>query len=198
MSKRFDERELAVGRLYAAAALDLAERAGASDSVLEELVGIGEMLDRNPSVERAFSSPLVDADVRSELIEATFRGRASDLVVNTLQVMNRKGRLGSIRAFIEAYRLEFEELRGITEVDVVVAEPLSDEQRTRARKTAERWTGGKVRLVEIVDPEILGGMIFKAGDRKLNRSVSRELDIMAGRLLDRASEHIQNLGPADS
>jgi F0F1-type ATP synthase delta subunit len=103
-----------------------------------------------------------------------------------------------LRAFIEGYRLEFEALKGITEVDVVVAEPLSSEQRDRAQKKAEKWTGGKVRLVEIVDPEIIGGMVFKAGDRKLNRSVSRELSIMAGRLFDRASEHIQNLTPAES
>lgn len=198
MSKRFDERDLAVGRLYAGALLELAEKDSVAESVLEELAGIEEVLDRDPKVEGALSSPLVDTDLRRKMVETTFRGRASDLVVNTLQVMNQKGRLGLLRALIAGYRLEFEALRGITEVDVVVAEPLSDEQRARAQKTAEEWTGGKVRLVEIVDPEIIGGMIFRAGDRKLNRSVSRELDIMAGRLLERASEQIQNLTSAES
>lgn len=198
MSKRFDERDLAVGRLYAGALLELAEKDSVAESVLEELAGIEEVLDRDPKVEGALSSPLVDTDLRRKMVETTFRGRASDLVVNTLQVMNQKGRLGLLRALIAGYRLEFEALRGITEVDVVVAEPLSDEQRARAQKTAEDWTGGKVRLVEIVDPEIIGGMIFRAGDRKLNRSVSRELDIMAGRLLERASEQIQNLTSAES
>ena len=133
-----------------------------------------------------------------ELLETALRGRASNLVVNSLQVMNRKGRLSLLRAFIEGYRREFEAMRGITEVDIVVAEPLSPGQKARAQEVAEKWTGGPVRLVERVDPEIIGGMIFKAGDRKLNRSVSRELDIMASRLFDRASEHIQNLTPVEN
>ncbi len=193
MSGGFDERELAVARLYAGATLELAEAAGASESVLEELALVGELLDRDPNIESALSSPLVDTEVRRELLETALRGRASDLVVNSLQVMNRKGRLGLLRAFIEGYRREFEAMRGITEVDVVIAEPLSTEQRARAQQVAEKWTGGQVRLVEIVDSEIIGGVIFKAGDRKLNRSVSRELDIMASRLFDCASGHIQDL-----
>jgi F0F1-type ATP synthase delta subunit len=56
---------------------------------------------------------------------------------------------------------------------------------------AEKWTGGEVRLAEVVDPEIIAGMIFRAGDRKLNRSLSHELEIMAARLLERASDQIQ-------
>jgi len=198
MSSGFDERELAIARLYAGATLELAEAAGASESVLEELGGLAELLERDPNIERALSSPLVDTEVRRELLETALRGRASDLVVNSLQVMNRKGRLSLLRAFIEGYRREFEAMKGITEVELVVAEPLSTEQRTRAQQVAEKWTGGPVRLLERVDSEIIGGLIFKAGDRKLNRSVSRELDIMASRLFDRASEHVQSLTPVDN
>ncbi len=193
MSGGFDERELAVARLYAGATLQLAETAGASDSVLEELAGLGELLDRDPKFELALSSPLVDVDVKRELLETAFRNKASDLVVNSLQVMNRKGRLNLLRAYIEGYRQEFEELRGITEVDVIVAEPLSPAQRARAQEVAEKWTGGQVRLVEIEDDDVIGGMVFRAGDRKLDRSVACELDAMAGRLLERASEQIQSL-----
>lgn len=193
MTGGFDERELALARLYAGATLGLAEAAGSSESVLEELAEVRKLLDRDPNIERALSSPLVDADLRRELLERSFRGRASDLVVNTFQVMNRKGRLSLLRAFVEGFRLEYEAMKGITEVDVVVAERLSPEQSARARKVAEKWTGGPVHLIEKVDPEILGGMIFQAGDRKLDRSVSRELDIMTKRLFERASEQIQNV-----
>ncbi|MCP4200918.1 MAG: ATP synthase F1 subunit delta [bacterium] len=193
MSGGFDERELAVARLYAGATLQLAETAGASESVLEELTGLGELLDRDPRFELALSSPLVDVDVKRELLETAFRNQASDLVVNSLQVMGRKGRLSLLRAYIEGYRQEFEAMRGITEVDIIVAEPLSPAQRKRAQQVAEKWTGGQVRLVELQDPEVIGGMVFRAGDRKLDRSVARELDAMAGRLFERASEQIQSL-----
>lgn len=197
MSGGFDERELAVSRLYAGAMLQLAEEAGSSESVLEELAGVGELLDRDPNVERALSSPLVDAEIRRELLEKTFRNRASDLLVNTLQVMNRKGRLRLLRTFIEGYRLEFEAMKGITEVAVAVAEPLTSAQRERAQEVAEKWTGGQVRLVEAIEPDIIGGMVFRAGDRKLNRSVSKQLEVMAGRLFEVASEQIHSASVED-
>ncbi|MFQ5525757.1 MAG: ATP synthase F1 subunit delta [Thermoanaerobaculia bacterium] len=197
MSTGFDEREQAVARLYAGATLDLAEEAGTAEAVLEELEGVTSLLDRDVSFEHALSSPLVDADVRRDLLEKALRGKASDLVVNSLQVMNNKGRLELLRAFVEGYRQEYEERNGITEVDVTSAEALTEGQRKRVQEVASKWTGGAVRLVEIVDPEIIGGMVFRAGDRKLNRSISRELDIMKSRLFERASEQIHDLASAD-
>lgn len=191
MSGGFDERELAVGQVYAGAVLALAAEAGVADSVLEELEGINSLLDRAPKFEDAIASPLVDTETRRELLEKTFRDKTSDLVVNSLQVMNNKGRLGVLRAFIEGYRREFEHKNGITEVDVTTASELSADQRKRAEEVASGWTGGPVRLVEIVDPEIIGGMVFRAGDRKLDRSVVRELEIMKARLFERASHQIQ-------
>ena len=68
MTSGFDERELAIARLYAGATLKLAEAAGASESVLEELAGLAELLERDPNIERALSSPLVDSEVRRELL----------------------------------------------------------------------------------------------------------------------------------
>lgn len=196
MSARFDERELAVARVYAGATLDLAERAGRSEEVLRELEGVLEVLDRDPDFERALASPLVDAASRRDILEKAFRNRASDLVVNSLQVMNNKDRSRILRAFVEGYRREFEEKNGIVEVDVTSAEPLTEDERRRAEEVAAKWTGGRIRLVEIVDPEVIGGLVFKAGDQKLNRSIARELSIMKRALFERASHQIQNLAPA--
>lgn len=197
MSGGIDERELAVARVYSGVVLGLADQAGAADDVLDELDGLKDLLDRDPDFERAMASPLVDAEARRDMVEKALRGQASDLVVNSLQVMNDKGRLGLLRAFIEGYRQDYEKANGITEVDVTTAEPLTSEQRERAERVASTWTGGSVRLVEIVDPSIIGGMVFRAGDRKLNRSVSRELDIMKARLFDRASQQIQDQASAE-
>ncbi len=187
---RFDERELAVARLYAGSALGLASD---PEALLEELAGIGELLDRNPDVEAALASPLVDAAARRSLVETAFRGRLDDVLVNTFQVMNRKGRLGLLRAFIEGFRLELEAAQGLTEVEVVTATGLSDAQRRRTEEVAASWVGGKVRLLEEVDETVLGGMMLKAGDRKLDRTVARELETVGERLFERASQKVQEL-----
>jgi len=197
LSSGFDERELAVARVYAGVVLELALQAGSADTVLAELEGLKALLDSDPHFERTLGSPLVDADTRRNMLEKGLRGQTSDLLVDSLQVMNKKGRLGLLRSLVEGYRREYEEKNGITEVSVTTAQPLSDEQRDRAEQVASKWTGGAVRLVETVDPAVIGGMVFRAGDRKLNRSISRELDIMKARLFERASQQIQKRASAE-
>ncbi len=100
-----NDSELGIGRLYAEAILDLAEEAGQGDALLEELNGAGGVCSTGaPELEQLLASPLVDEEARVRVIEDAFRGRASDLLVDSLQVINRKGRLGSLRAIAEAYR----------------------------------------------------------------------------------------------
>src|SRR4029434_4297416 len=94
---KMDTRDLAVGRLYAEAMLDLAEEQGQSDALLEELKDLAGSLDQSPKLEHFLASPLVDEEGRARVIEELFRGQASDLLVDSLQVINRKERLGPLR-----------------------------------------------------------------------------------------------------
>src|SRR4030095_7952811 len=140
---KVDNRDLAVGRLYAEAMLDLAEEQGQSDALLEELKDLAGSLDQSPKLEHFLASPLVDEEGRARVIEDLFRGRASDLLVDSLQVINRKGALGQIRAIAEAYRAAHRDLRGWVDVKVRTAVPLSDALRARLADSIAAFTGKK-------------------------------------------------------
>src|SRR5215210_2246494 len=114
--KSVDDRNLGLGRLYAQALLELADEQGNADELLEELTELARYLESHPDLVELFGSPLVEADTRAATIEKLFRGRASDLLVDALQVINRKGRLGSLRAIAEAYRQEPRDRRGQEEL----------------------------------------------------------------------------------
>src|SRR5690349_10093125 len=119
-----DDRNLAAGRIYGGAMLDLAEERGEADALLGELAELVKVLDGQPQLEELLGSPLVDEDERSAALEKIFRGRSSDLLVDSLQVINRKGRLGLLRAIAEAYRLEYRDRRGLMDIRVRTAVPL--------------------------------------------------------------------------
>nr|MDP9122938.1 F0F1 ATP synthase subunit delta [Acidobacteriota bacterium] len=106
-----DERELGVGRVYARAILDLAESQGAAESLLGELTDLAAYAAGNPEFESFLTSPLIEDGARVDVLEKIFRGRASDLLVDALQVVNRKGRIGLLRAIAQAYRQEYRALR---------------------------------------------------------------------------------------
>jgi len=186
-----DERSLALGRVYALAILALAEPQGQGEAVLEELAGLAQLLASDAELELFFASPLIEEEAREEVIEKTFRGRVSDLLVDALQVANRKGRLGQLRAIAEAYRLEYRSLHGMVDARVRTAVPLSPELREQLRAAVARFTGKQPDLTEKVEPSLLGGMIVEVAGKKIDTSVSSRLSQLGAALDRRASEEIQ-------
>jgi F-type H+-transporting ATPase subunit delta len=187
---KVDDRDLPLGRLYAEAMLRLAEERGQGDALLEELQELVALLDQDPRLDDFLASPLVDGKVRARVIEETFRGRASDVLVDSLQVINRKGRLAFLRAVAEAYRIAHRDLRGWVDVHVRTAVPLTEALRSRVRNAAAASTGKKPTLVERVDPALIGGIVIEAEGRKLNASVLTRLLEVRDALRNRASEEI--------
>jgi F-type H+-transporting ATPase subunit delta len=189
MTERFNEEELAVAKLYARSLLRLAQERGETGQVLEDIDNLESLLDAVPEFPFMLS-PLVKPETRARVIEKSLRGHFSDLLVDTLQVMNRKGRTGMGRALIEAYRREHEKRLGRIKARVATASPLSDDQRERIRETAERVFGTRVRIVEEVDESLLGGFMIQAGDLKFDGTVKKELENFSLRLQERASAEI--------
>ncbi|HKH44812.1 MAG TPA: ATP synthase F1 subunit delta [Thermoanaerobaculia bacterium] len=188
--KSVDDRNLGLGRLYAQALLDLADEQGNADELLEELTELARYLESHPDLVELFGSPLVEADTRAATIEKLFRGRASDLLVDALQVINRKGRLGSLRAIAEAYRQELRDRRGQVDVLIRTAVPLTGGLRARLSDSLAQFTGRTPTLIEKVDPSVIGGLVVEVAGTKIDTSVASRLKSLGAALERRASEEI--------
>ena len=187
-----DEREQEVGRLYAEAILHVAEEQGQAEDLLEELNGLVAYLDRNPEFERFLASPLIEEEPHAQVIEDAFRGKASDLLVDSLLVVNRKGRLSAVRAIAAAYRAALRDLRGWMDVHVRTAVPLTDALRARLTDALAASTSRKPALIEHVDPAVVGGLIVQIEGRKIDASLASRLHDLSGALLARASREIHS------
>jgi len=186
------EREMEVGHLYAKAILDLAEEKGQADELLEELGEVLKALDRSPELEEFLSSPLVDDEIRAKVIDDVFQGKASDLLVDSLKVVNGKGRLGFLRAIVEAYRIAHRALRGVVDTHVRTAVPLTEELRARLKSSIAGFTGKSPNLIERIDPSLIGGMVVEVAGQKIDASVASRLRGVSEALLRRASQEIHS------
>src|SRR5579864_7723384 len=88
---------------YARSIFELADERGTADETGAELQELAKIIDASPDVQRFLSTPAIGEDERGRVIEKVFRGRVSELLSNTLMVMNRKGRLGLLRQVVDAY-----------------------------------------------------------------------------------------------
>jgi F-type H+-transporting ATPase subunit delta len=181
------DRDLQVARIYSRALVSLAASQGAAEELLDELAGVVALLDRDPELESFLSSPLVEQQARAEVIEKVFRGRASDLLVDGLQVINRKGRAGLLRAIAEGYRIEYRELRGLVAACVTTAVPLSPELRRRLTAALADFTGKQPDLEEKLDGAVLGGVVVEVAGKKFDSSVASRLAGLSALLAERAA-----------
>lgn len=126
------------------------------------------------------------------MLDRLFEEEMSEVLLDTLQVMNRKGRSGLVRALAEAYRQEFEDRTGQVSVSVRTAVALSEALRQQLQEATSKFTGREASLIETVDESLIGGMILQVGDQKIDSSVARELRQLENQLLDRASQESRN------
>lgn len=187
-----DNQRLAIARVWSAALLDLAASTGQEDALLAELDGLVELLDRQPAFESFLSGPVADDEAKRAVLERALRGKASDLLVDALQVLRRKRRLDILRAVATSYRQGWLARRGRVQVDVITAAPLSDELRRELQRTVDRVSGKTAEISARVDPDLLGGMILRFGDQRFDTSLAAELGRLEHLFLERASRELQS------
>ena len=186
----FDDSQLAVASVYAEALLDLAQERNAVDALSDELQSIAAMLERDPATSALFSSPLVDARARAAALERIFRGNASELLADSLQVIQRKGRLELLPAIAQSYRALRDQRQGVVDAVVTTAVPLSTELRDRLSAELAKALAKTPRLAEVVEPGILGGVVIEVDGKKFDSSVSSQLRRLEANLLERATNEI--------
>lgn len=185
-----DSRETGVARVYAKAMLDLAAAQGQEDALLEELHELGRAIAADSELATFLASPLVSSEARAEVLEKVFRRRASDLLVDSLEVINRKGRLALLPAIAAAYRDEYRELRGQVDARVTTAVPLNEAQRGSLAAAIAKFTGKRPELIERVDPSILGGLMVEVAGEKIDSSLATRLHDVGVALAQRAAQEL--------
>lgn len=183
-----DDKQIAVAQVYSRAMHDLAVSRNEADALAEELEGLAAHTRDDADLDTFLSSPLIDAGDRAASLERMFRGKISDLLLNSLQVINRKGRLGLLGPIAEAYHLIHQEHLGRVDVHVATAVPLGTALRQRLVSALEEHSGRQPQLIEEVDPSLIGGIVMKIDDEKIDASVIHEIDRLRRRLRER-SEH---------
>lgn len=184
------QADAAIAGVYAEALLDAAEARGRAAQIGEQLADLGAYVATDARFAEWLQSPAVAADARQRSLERMFRGRLDDLLVNTLQVMNRKGRLGLVRALAERYAALWDERSRRVRVRAISAVPLTGRMRESLIEELRAWCGTEPVLQERVRPDILGGLIVEYNGHRIDSSVMRRLADLRRELLDRSREEL--------
>jgi F-type H+-transporting ATPase subunit delta len=181
-----------LAKVYAESLYAVAEKGGQVEQVLGELDSlIDDVFKSAPRLEVLMSSAAVGPGVRREAIEKAFAHRASDIFFRFLLVLNDHERLELLRAVRRAMHDLDDQKKGRINVHVTTAVPLSDDARRHVADAVRQRVGSEPVLVARVDPDILGGMKLRIGDRQIDASVRTRIDNLRTQILARSSHEIQ-------
>jgi F-type H+-transporting ATPase subunit delta len=182
-----------IPRTYAEALLDAAV---AQDQLIEVATDyrdfVYDVLPNVPGLEAFLDSPAINRRAKDALILELLDGKATQLFVDFLRVLNQKDRLGMVRFIGIAFRTLLEGRANRVRVLVETPVPLSDEQKASIIRTLSEAMDKTPVLVVRERPELIGGLIIHVGDRVFDTSVRTKLQTLRNQLLARGSDEIQS------
>lgn len=160
---------------YAQCLLDLAGQSKIIDAVEEDMEGVAILLERGPGFQAFLSSPYFAEQTKRDLVRKTLAGKLNALTLNFLSVVidHDRGRL--LPEIIDRYKQLYRVYRGYQAVTAIVASPLPQDREAKMAEELGAAMHAKVDLEVRVDPSILGGVIFRYGDRMLDNSLRGRL-----------------------
>lgn len=188
-----DDETRHVARVYAEALYKAAEAEGKVPELLDELGTLTEgVFKQDPGLELFFASAAVGRDRKAELLHRALDGKASPGFVRFLDVLNGHDRLDMLRSISQAFRALHDRKARRLPVHVTSAVALTDEERGRI--VADLKSLGQLEPVldEIVDPEILGGLVIRVQDWVYDASVRTRIQAVRNQLIERSSHGISS------
>ncbi len=175
----------AVDRVYAESVFKLAEAEGGRDR-LEELSGecddLIELTRQSAELSEFLASRILSVAERERSLGKMFEGQLSDLLLRTLQVLNRKDRLMRLLSVVAAFQEMVQEKFGRVEVDVYTRASIPAEQLESIRQHLKTALNREPVLYTYSDPSMIGGVRMQIGDRLFDDSVRSQLRSIAERL----------------
>ena len=168
---------------YARSLLELAQERNLAQPIGDELQGIREVLEANPTFREFLKDPAVGADERTGVVDRVLRSRVDPLLSNFLGVLGVHGRLGLLDEIAAAYDDLLDELLGKVEVDVTVAQQLTPAELEQVRQRVSSALKKDAVVHQHVDDSIIGGLVLRVGDKLIDASVRSQLETMRRQFL---------------
>ena len=164
-----------LGQVYSRALFESAVESGALDEIQEQLGIWADALGENKDLQTFFFSPRFSSKEKKDAIRQIIDG-GNERFLNFLELLAERHRLPATfrirRAFDELWREEHKMLP----VEVTSAIELDDALVRSIGDRIEERTGRKVELTSRVDPDIIGGLVLRVGNKVLDASVHGRLE----------------------
>ena len=160
---------------YAKALYELSKDENIVDIVFGELLTIEKIIDENKGYINLIDTPAVPLEERLKLLEGAFL-ECSLYVKNFLKILAEKKSFYNFKKCVKEFRALYDKDNNIERVDAITCVPLKGNQIEKLKEKLEKIVLKKVFINNVVDSDIMGGVILKLNNSQYDGSVRSRLD----------------------
>lgn len=168
-------RASVVAKRYAKALFEVAQQRNNVSEVEEQLKLVVSAAAANPDLSKFLSSPNIEGEKKAKVLKEALGAHVSADVIHTLEVLVLRGRHNEIEGVAEAYTKIAGEALGQANATVYTAKALSEAEAGNVAASFGALVGKKIRVEQVVKPELLGGVQVRIGDRLYDGSLAGKL-----------------------
>ena len=172
-------------RIYAKAAFEAAKEKNTLAQVGEQFGDFVEAVEGSAELRNLLQNPQVDARAKQAALSAAPSSTQIQRFATSCSWSPRKGGVSEIS---DIHR-EFEQLvaqeQRVLKVELTTAHELSETEASEILQQIEQTAGHRIDATRTVDPNLIGGLVLRAGSILVDSSVRGRLDKLRDELVSR-------------
>ncbi|WP_025683775.1 F0F1 ATP synthase subunit delta [Paenibacillus maysiensis] len=169
-------RDTVVAKRYAKALFEVAEQEQTIMETEQELRAFVEAVSGDAEIRKFINSPNITEAVKLQVLANSFEGKLSAPVINTIKLLIQRSRADLFESLLAGY-LDIQEYKlGLAHAKVYSTYALSEQEKTAVAKQFGAREHKTIRVENIVDPSLLGGLKVVIGDTLYDGSLAGKLD----------------------
>jgi len=175
--------DIIVAKRYASALFQIAKERQMIGQVEDELRVLREVLQSNTDLKGVLNSSRLTIENKKEILKNAFAS-FNEFVLNTLLILVDRHRISEINEVVNQFIELANEENGLAEAKVYSIRPLTNEEREAISSVFAAKIGKKSLQIEnIVDSDLLGGIVLRIGSRIYDGSLRGKLNRLERKLL---------------
>lgn len=154
----------------------IAASTGDGVSIEDELFAFGRAVASDADLELAVGSKLGQADHKAALVQRLLGGKASPQTLAIVEQLVRQPRGRRIGELLSYAASVVADQAGFQVATITTAAPLNPTQLDRIRAGLEKSYGRAVRVNQLIDPDVVGGVRVQIGDDVIDGTVATRIN----------------------
>ncbi len=146
------------------------------NTIINDLTQIIEVIEQSDDLRAILSNSSVNFNKKKEILSEIFGGKIDEKLINFLYILTEKNKINLLGEILKSFEQISAENSGISVVEIISATELNQDYKNRIINKLEQKLDKKVQPYWNIEPEIIGGLIFKIGDTVIDSSLKNKIE----------------------